>query len=411
MVSIVRGQIADPHLVDKARAGQATVRPCISCNQLCWGRRSRDYWISCLINPSAGRELKWGGDRFVPAAQSRSVVVVGAGPAGLEAARVAAERGHESRSSKPLTTSAVSTDWPAASRVVADPRSSRLVRRRAGSARCGARFGSTIDRRRCAVEPMPTSSWPRAPCQPAQVSSGQHHWSIGCRASTRRASTSRTCWQACRRHPRTRAARRRPRRLARHRHRDEPAGVGQRGHGRHGSTGCGEWLVPQRGGRTGTPAIRRAGGEIVLHRRRVVDGRSATSAVDAHGSRWTSRVRLAGSAETPRPPTYSPWTSNDSGSRSTRSVIASPHAAPASPSSKVARSRCPCDACSAGRAGASPTRNCSGQPIAPGRCAALTRTVIGRERRRQSGGSAAQAVGVSSSRPPRSTRRFRRSGV
>jgi 2,4-dienoyl-CoA reductase-like NADH-dependent reductase (Old Yellow Enzyme family) len=95
MVSIVRGQIADPHLVAKARADRADdVRPCISCNQLCWGRRSRDYWISCLVNPSAGREWQWGGDRFEPAAASRSVLVVGGGPAGLETARVAAERGH-----------------------------------------------------------------------------------------------------------------------------------------------------------------------------------------------------------------------------------------------------------------------------------------------------------------------------
>ena len=95
MVSIVRGQIADPHLVAKARAGRADeVRPCISCNQLCWARRSRDYWISCLVNPSAGREWEWGGDRFEPAAVARSVLVVGGGPAGLEAARVAAERGH-----------------------------------------------------------------------------------------------------------------------------------------------------------------------------------------------------------------------------------------------------------------------------------------------------------------------------
>lgn len=95
LVSIVRGQIADPHLVAKARADRADeVRPCISCNQLCWGRRSRDYWISCLVNPSAGREFQWGGDRFTPAERSRSVLIVGAGPAGLEAARVAAERGH-----------------------------------------------------------------------------------------------------------------------------------------------------------------------------------------------------------------------------------------------------------------------------------------------------------------------------
>jgi 2,4-dienoyl-CoA reductase-like NADH-dependent reductase (Old Yellow Enzyme family)/thioredoxin reductase len=95
MVSIVRGQIADPHLANKAREGRpADIRPCISCNQMCWGRRSRDYWISCLINPSAGREFQWGGDRFKPAPQPCRILVVGGGPAGLEAARVAAERGH-----------------------------------------------------------------------------------------------------------------------------------------------------------------------------------------------------------------------------------------------------------------------------------------------------------------------------
>lgn len=94
-VSIVRGQIADPHLANKAKAGRPEdVRGCISCNQMCWGRRSRDYWISCLINPSAGREFEWGGDTFTPAARPKSVLVVGGGPAGLEAARVAAERGH-----------------------------------------------------------------------------------------------------------------------------------------------------------------------------------------------------------------------------------------------------------------------------------------------------------------------------
>ncbi len=95
LVSIVRGQIADPHLARKTTEGRAEdVRGCISCNQMCWGRRSRDYWISCLINPSAGREWEWGGDRFTPANRKRQVLVVGAGPAGLEAARVAAERGH-----------------------------------------------------------------------------------------------------------------------------------------------------------------------------------------------------------------------------------------------------------------------------------------------------------------------------
>ncbi len=95
MVSIVRGQIADPYLVRKALEGRPEdVRGCISCNQMCWGRRSRDYWISCLVNPSAGREFEWGGDTFEPARSPRTVLVVGGGPAGLETARVAAERGH-----------------------------------------------------------------------------------------------------------------------------------------------------------------------------------------------------------------------------------------------------------------------------------------------------------------------------
>lgn len=95
LVSIVRGQIADPHLVNKAREGRdEDVRGCISCNQMCWGRRSRDYWISCLINPSAGREYKWGGDRFAKVMKPQEILVVGGGPAGMEAARVAAERGH-----------------------------------------------------------------------------------------------------------------------------------------------------------------------------------------------------------------------------------------------------------------------------------------------------------------------------
>lgn len=95
LVSIVRGQIADPHLVSKAVRGRSDdIRGCISCNQMCWGRRSRDYWISCLVNPSVGHEWDWGGDRFTRDGEGR-VLVVGAGPAGLEAARAAAERGFE----------------------------------------------------------------------------------------------------------------------------------------------------------------------------------------------------------------------------------------------------------------------------------------------------------------------------
>lgn len=96
LVSIVRGQIADPYLAAKAEAGQSDdIRGCLSCNQQCWGRRGRDYYISCLINPSVGHEFEWGGDRFTPTNMPKSVLVVGGGPAGLEAARVAAHRGHQ----------------------------------------------------------------------------------------------------------------------------------------------------------------------------------------------------------------------------------------------------------------------------------------------------------------------------
>jgi 2,4-dienoyl-CoA reductase-like NADH-dependent reductase (Old Yellow Enzyme family)/thioredoxin reductase len=95
MVSIVRGQIADPHLANKAKEGRPEdIRPCISCNQLCLGRRLRDYWISCISNPSVAREHEWDGDSTPAASKPRHVLVVGGGPAGLEVARVAAARGH-----------------------------------------------------------------------------------------------------------------------------------------------------------------------------------------------------------------------------------------------------------------------------------------------------------------------------
>ena len=98
MVSIVRGQIAEPHWVAKAQSGnRADIRPCISCNQVCIGRRFRDYYASCLVNPSVSREHEWGGDLPAPAKSPREILVVGGGPAGMEAARVAAERGHRVR--------------------------------------------------------------------------------------------------------------------------------------------------------------------------------------------------------------------------------------------------------------------------------------------------------------------------
>lgn len=93
MVGMCRALIADPHLPRKAQAGLDTATPCVGCQQACFGRLHRGKHISCVGNPRTGREVEWPA--LTPAAKPRRVVVVGAGPAGLEAAMVAAERGHE----------------------------------------------------------------------------------------------------------------------------------------------------------------------------------------------------------------------------------------------------------------------------------------------------------------------------
>jgi 2,4-dienoyl-CoA reductase-like NADH-dependent reductase (Old Yellow Enzyme family)/thioredoxin reductase len=94
MVGAVRGLIADPELVSKAREGrERDTRVCIAANH-CTGNLAPGGGFSCAINPTAGREERWGFRRWSPAPRTMRVVVVGAGPAGLEAARVAARRGH-----------------------------------------------------------------------------------------------------------------------------------------------------------------------------------------------------------------------------------------------------------------------------------------------------------------------------
>ncbi len=93
MVGMCRALIADPHLPNKARMGQAhTANPCVGCQQACFGRLHRGKPISCVGNPRTGREVEWPALTRAP--EPRNVVVVGAGPAGLEAAMVAVERGH-----------------------------------------------------------------------------------------------------------------------------------------------------------------------------------------------------------------------------------------------------------------------------------------------------------------------------
>jgi 2,4-dienoyl-CoA reductase (NADPH2) len=92
LVGVVRGQIADPDFVRKARAGAAAdIRTCLSCNQECVGRMGLNRWLGCIENPRTGRESV---PLPLPRRRSQRVLVVGGGPAGLQAAVTAAERGH-----------------------------------------------------------------------------------------------------------------------------------------------------------------------------------------------------------------------------------------------------------------------------------------------------------------------------
>jgi 2,4-dienoyl-CoA reductase (NADPH2) len=93
-VEMTRAQIADPDLVSKlARNEYDRVRPCTRCNQTCQVRDARNPIVTCIAEPTSGRETE-DPDWYVPATHTRDVIVVGAGPAGLETARVATLRGH-----------------------------------------------------------------------------------------------------------------------------------------------------------------------------------------------------------------------------------------------------------------------------------------------------------------------------
>ncbi|MFN0028442.1 MAG: mycofactocin system FadH/OYE family oxidoreductase 1 [Acidimicrobiales bacterium] len=94
-VEMTRALLADPDLVHKVRNGMAErVRPCLRCNQSCQVRDARNPLITCVVEPSTGHELDdpcWEE----PAPRPLRMAVVGGGPAGMEAARVAAARGHQ----------------------------------------------------------------------------------------------------------------------------------------------------------------------------------------------------------------------------------------------------------------------------------------------------------------------------
>ena len=92
MVSMARPMLADADFVAKAKAGRAAqIAPCIACNQACLDHTFSGKISSCLVNPRACYETELV---ITPAEATKSVAVVGAGPAGLSAAITASERGH-----------------------------------------------------------------------------------------------------------------------------------------------------------------------------------------------------------------------------------------------------------------------------------------------------------------------------
>jgi 2,4-dienoyl-CoA reductase-like NADH-dependent reductase (Old Yellow Enzyme family)/thioredoxin reductase len=94
LIAVGRGLIADPELPRKALEGRlGDIRPCLTCERPeCHGRIFRQLSMGCVVNPVVGRE---GSYELRRSEQRRRILVIGGGPAGLEAARVAALRGHE----------------------------------------------------------------------------------------------------------------------------------------------------------------------------------------------------------------------------------------------------------------------------------------------------------------------------
>ena len=95
MVAMVRSHLADPFLVQKTREGrQREIVRCAGTNE-CMAAPAKGRQVTCVVNPSAGRERVWGEGTLRPATEPKRITVVGGGPAGMRVAGVAAKRGHE----------------------------------------------------------------------------------------------------------------------------------------------------------------------------------------------------------------------------------------------------------------------------------------------------------------------------
>jgi len=95
MIGMCRGLICDPYLPKKAFEGRMDdIRYCIACNQGCIGRIGMNKSLGCVQNPAIGREKEWGEGTLEKAGVKKKVTIVGAGPAGMWAAKMADRRGH-----------------------------------------------------------------------------------------------------------------------------------------------------------------------------------------------------------------------------------------------------------------------------------------------------------------------------
>ena len=95
MVAMVRAHLADPFLVTKTLQGrEREIVRCAGTNE-CMAAPAKGRQVTCVVNPSAGRERDWGEGTLRPTAEPKRITVVGGGPAGMRVAGVAARRGHE----------------------------------------------------------------------------------------------------------------------------------------------------------------------------------------------------------------------------------------------------------------------------------------------------------------------------